>query len=107
MAKRSGTKKAGQFSFEVISEEKAQEELSELRSGKGGRASKYEPLADEAQNLAGDKVLKVTLGKNEVGGLRGYLRRRFGEKYTVKSSKIDGDEYMAFVFLTPEEAKGK
>lgn len=105
MAKRSGSKKAGQFSFEVISEEKAQEELSVLRSGKGGRASKYEPLADAAQGLSGDKVLKVKLGKNEVGGLRGYLRRRFGEKYTVKSSKVDGDEYMAFVFLTPEEAK--
>lgn len=105
MAKRSGTKKAGAFSFEVVSEEKAQEELSELRSGRGGRVSKYEPLADAAQKLAGDKVLKVKLDKNEVGGLRGYLRRRFGEKYTVKSSKIDGDEYMAFVFLTPEEAK--
>lgn len=107
MAKRSGSKKAGQFTFELISEDQANEELSELRSGKGGRASKYEPLANEAQNLTGDKVLKVTLGKNEVGGLRGYLRRRFGEKYTVKSSKIDGDDYMAFVLLTPEEAKGK
>lgn len=105
MAKRSGTKKAGQFSFDVVSEDKAQEELSELRSGRGGRVSKYEPLADAAQKLSGDKVLKVKLGKNEVGGLRGYLRRRFNEKYTVKSSKIDGDEYMAFVFLTPEEAK--
>ncbi len=107
MAKRSGTKKAGQFTFEVISEEQANEELSTLRSGKGGRASKYEPLAAEAQKISGDKVLKVKLGKNEVGGLRGYLRRRFGEKYTVKSSKIDGDDYMAFVLLTPDEAKGK
>ncbi len=107
MAKRSGTKKAGQFTFEVISEEQANEELSTLRSGKGGRASKYEPLATEAQKISGDKVLKVKLGKNEVGGLRGYLRRRFGEKYTVKSSKIDGDDYMAFVLLTPDEAKGK
>lgn len=103
MAKRSGSKKAGLFKFEVISEDQAQEELSELRSGKGGRSSKYEPLADAAQNITGDKVLKVKLGKNEVGGLRGYLRRRFGEKYTVKSSKVEGDEYMAFVFLTPQE----
>lgn len=107
MAKRTGSRKAGSFKFEVISDAQAQEELSGLRSGKGGRASKYEPLADAASGLTGDKVLKVELGKNEVGGLRGYLRRRFGEKFTVKSSKAEGDKFMAFVLLTPEETKKK
>jgi hypothetical protein len=52
-------------------------------------------------------VLKVELGKNEVGGLRGYLRRRFGERYTVKSSKAEGDKFVGFVLLTPEETKKK
>lgn len=104
MAKRTGSKKAGQFTFQVIPQEEAAEELSELRSGRGGRSSKYVPLAEAAQNLTGNKVLKVKLDKNEVGGLRGYLRRRFDEKYTVKSSKVDGDEYIAFVLLTPEQS---
>lgn len=103
MAKSTQTKKAGQFTFSVMTEENAQKELTKLRSGRGGRVSKYEPLAEEADKLTADKVLKVKLDKNEVGGLRGYLRRRFGEKFTVKSSKIDGDEYMAFILLTPEE----
>ena len=107
MAKRSGAKKAGAFKFEVISDQQAQQELSGLRAGKGGRASKYEPLAEAAQSLTGEKVLKVELGKNEVGGLRGYLRRRFGERYTVKSSKAEGDKFVGFVLLTPEETKKK
>lgn len=97
--------KRGKFQVEVVSEDAAQEELAELRSGRGGRTSKYKPLADEAQNLSDDQVMKVQVQKNEVGGLRGYLRRRFDDKYTVKSSKVDGDKYMAFVYLTPEDER--
>ena len=97
--------KHGQFDVEVVSEAEAQEELAELRSGRGGRVSKYKPLADRAQDLNEGEVMKVRLEKNEVGGLRGYLRRRFEDKYTVKSSKVDDDEYMAFVSLTPEEER--
>ena len=97
--------KRGKFDVQVVSEEEAQEELAELRSGRGGRTSKYKPLADEAQKLSEDQVMKVQVQKNEVGGLRGYLRRRFEDRYTVKSSKVDGDKYMAFVYMTPEDER--
>lgn len=97
--------KKGAFEVEVVSEEAAQEELAELRSGRGGRTSKYKPLADQAQDIDEGQVMKVKVKKNEVGGLRGYLRRRFDDKYTVKSSKLDGDDYMAFVYLTPEDER--
>ncbi len=55
MAKRTGSKKAGQFTFDVISDVKAQEELAELGGGRGGRTSKYDPLADAAQKLSDEK----------------------------------------------------
>lgn len=98
MAKSRQSKKAGQFTFSVLPEEDAELELRELRSGRGGRVSKYEPLAKAAAELASNEVIKVRVKKNEVGGLRGYLNRQYGEKYTVRSSKMDDDEYMAYVF---------
>lgn len=104
MAKRTASKKAGQYTFNIITESDAREELAQLRGGRGGRTSKYESLAEAAQELTGDKVLKVAVSKNEVGGLRGYLQRRFDEKFTVRSSKVDGDKFVAFILLTLEEA---
>lgn len=90
-------RKAGNFRFDMLTDEKAQEELSSLRSGRGGRTSKYGPLAAAAEKLGDGQVLRVKLKKNEVGGLRGYLQRRFGEKYEVRSSKAEKETYVAFV----------
>lgn len=90
-------KKANGFEIHIESADAALKELTELRSGRGGRESKYKPIADAAAKLAKDKVIKVPLAKNEVGGLRGYLSRNFGEEFEVKSSKTDSGEYMAFV----------
>ena len=103
MAPRKETKKAGQYTLAVITHNDAKEELADLRAGRGGRVSKYEPLAEAAQDLPPEQVLKVKVNKNEVGGLRGYLRRRFGETFTVMSNKVDGEGYMAFVLRTPSE----
>lgn len=96
-------KKQRSFDIERVTATKAKEELSDLRSGRGGRTSKYLPVAEEAQELNKGQVLKLKVKKNEVGGLRGYLRRRYGDQFTVKSSRLDGDEYMAFVFHSEDE----
>ncbi len=94
--------KDSRFSVERVAKEEAEQELSKLRSGRGGRVSKYAPVAEQAEDLDRGESLKVRLKKNEVGGLRGYLQRRFGEKFTVKSSRLEGDEYKAFVFYTDD-----
>lgn len=103
MAKKSGTKKAGNFTFDVITESDANEQLTALQAGRGRRSSKYKILAEAAQELTGDRVLKVKVRKNEVAGLRGYLSRRFEEKYTVKSARLNGDEFVVYISLTLQE----
>jgi len=94
--------KKNKFSVERVAKEEAEQELSKLRSGRGGRVSKYAPIADNAEDLKKGESLKVELKKNEVGGLRGYLQRRFGEKFTVKSSRLEGEDYKAFIFHTDD-----
>lgn len=108
MAKK---KETGGFEMVVETVDEMQKELNELRSGRGGRTSKYEPIAKAAEDLAKGKAIKVVLGKNEVGGLRGYLNRHHGEKYDVKSSKLedangkDTGQYAAFVVRTADIAE--
>lgn len=89
------------FKYEILSEEEAVQELTELRSGKGGRISKYQPLEELAEEKVDeDTVVRVELEKNEVGGLRGYLRRHHGEKYVVRSSRLPASKmYRAFIKL--------
>lgn len=82
-----------------VKQDTAQKQLTQLRKGKGGRTSKYEPIGREVKKLKKGEILPVEdLAKNEVGGLRGYIRRHFGEDYQVTSSRQDdGEHYTAFI----------
>ncbi len=97
------------FAIERIPADEAKDELSDLKSNRGGRNSKYSPVAKEAEELTDpDDAVRVTLTQNEVAGLRGYLQRHYGDRFTVRSSKLDdGNKYAAFVFLTKESVQGR
>lgn len=93
---------------EKLSIEEANQQLSQLRSGRGGRqSSMYAPLLEEADALNSGEALSDTVdGYARVSGLRSYLDRHRPEQFVVKASKAEGEEnkdqqeatYRVFVF---------
>ncbi len=97
-----------QLGASVVSDEDMESELKEARGGKGGRTSKYGPIAEFAEkNVTENKPLRLEGGMTEVSGLRGYLDRNYGDKYTVTSASKKGekDKYIIYVRLTTQEEK--
>lgn len=91
-------KKAGQFSVEVLSSEQAKAEMSS--AARKGRSSKYDSIGRAAERLTGDTVLKVRLEKKEVQPLRTYLRKRFENKYVLKTASTGKEGvFTGFIFL--------
>ncbi len=91
-------KKAGQFFVEVLSSEKARAEMSSA-AGRG-RSSKYDSIGRAAERLTGDTVLKVRLDKKEVQPLRTYLRKKFDNKYVLKTASTGKEGvFTGFIFL--------
>lgn len=89
-----------QFSSKKLSVDEAQKELANLRSGKGGRTSMYQPVLDEAREMDKGEVLKFTgTGKARVSGMRGFLDRYEPDTFVVRSAREDekGDKYTVFV----------
>lgn len=89
MAKSLPKKKSSRFDFETIS----QEEASDRRKQRGTRRSKYSPIGDQFESLTGDKVLAFQASKNEVQGVRNYMRRNFEGDHQVNSRRVDGDTF--------------
>lgn len=87
MAKTRASRKGRSFNFETLSKKEA----SERRSRKGTRRSKYSPIGEQFSNLGKDKVLAFEASKNEVQGVRNYMRRNFEGEYQLNSRR-SGDE---------------
>ncbi|MEL6443718.1 MAG: hypothetical protein AAF089_01675 [Bacteroidota bacterium] len=89
------------LNIKTISAKDAKNKLSELRSGRGGRTSKYHPVLEAVQGRRGTQVVTLdNLSPNEVQGLRAYLYRYLdSEEWTVKSARTDdsGNNYRVFV----------
>ena len=85
MAKARTKKSGGSFSFETISKSEA----SERRSRRGTRRSKYSIVGSQFEDLAKDKVLVFQASKNEVQGVRNYMRRNFDGQFKVNSRRAD------------------
>lgn len=90
-----------------ISVDEAMQELAELRSGRGGRVSKYHEYLEATEDLGKGEVYRdVVDGYNEVSGLRNYLDRHRPEQFVVKAVKHPDDKdkeqneakYKVFVF---------
>lgn len=96
MAKTKSSRKNTAFDFETISEKEA----TERRSVKGTRRSKYSPIGDQFQDLGTGKVLAFQANKNEVQGVRNYMRRNFEGVHKVNSRRAEGDMYEVHISRT-------
>lgn len=85
MAKARSKKSGDSFSFETISKTEA----DERRSRRGTRRSKYSVVGSQFEELAKDKVLVFKASKNEVQGVRNYMRRNFDGQFKVNSRRTD------------------
>lgn len=91
----------------TISVEDAVEQLTELRSGRGGRRSKYEDILDALDGMGKNEVYPSEVeGYSQVSSLRNSIQRRFDDEFVVKSSKAKEDAgkdqseatYKVFIF---------
>ena len=89
MAKTRSKRKSTSFDFETIS----QKEATDRRKKRGTRRSKYSPIGDQFASLGKDKVLAFAASKNEVQGVRNYMRRNFEGEHQVNSRRVDGDTF--------------
>ena len=90
------TKRKGSFDFETISAD----ESSERRSQRGKRRSKYSAVGDRFADLGKNKVLVFRASKNEVQGVRNYMRRNFQGEYQVNSRRKEDDSYEVHISKT-------
>lgn len=89
MAKTKSSRKNTAFDFQTISSTEA----TERRSVKGTRKSKYSPIGEQFKDLDKDKVLVFEANKNEVQGVRNYMRRNFDGDHKVNSRRSEGDMF--------------
>lgn len=89
MAKARTSKSNRSFSFETITKSEA----SDRRSRRGTRRSKYSVVGEQFEDLKKDKVLVFEASKNEVQGVRNYMRRNFDGQFKVNSRRTDGDHF--------------
>lgn len=89
MAARSDTRKNAPFEFETLS----QKEAADRRTQKGTRRSKYSPIGARFQSLGSNEVLAFKASKNEVQGVRNYMRRNFADEHQVNSRRLDDERF--------------
>ena len=89
MAKARSARKKSTFEFETITKNEA----TERRRQKGTRRSKYSPIGDQFSDLGENEVLAFQASKNEVQGVRNYMRRNFEGEHQVNSRRVDGDTF--------------
>lgn len=90
------TRKKTDFQFQTISKKEA----AERRKQKSTRRSKYSPIGDQFSELGKDQVLAFTASKNEVQGVRNYMRRNFEGEHQVNSRRVDGDTFEVHISRT-------
>jgi hypothetical protein len=79
----------GNFQIDTMSAKDAHDTLRHLRSGRGGRTSKYQPILDGLRDLKKGELLRVGgVGRMEVNALKAYLFRYIDrDAYKVKSAR--------------------
>lgn len=77
------------FEFQTISSKEA----SDRRSRRGQRRSKYSAVGEQFDALENDQVLVFQASKNEVQGVRNYMRRNFEGEHQVNSRRTEGDMF--------------
>ena len=79
------------FDIKTVSAREAHTKLSSLRSGRGGRTSKYAPILEAVQTAKKGQLVTVSgVRKNDVQALRSYLYRSLDrDEFKVKSAQDD------------------
>ena len=84
------------FSFEVVSDKDA----AARRTNRGQRRSKYSAIGDQVNGLKGSDVLAFEASKNEVQGIRNYMRRNFADAFKVYSRRSEGNNFEVHIAKT-------
>ncbi|MEM6325643.1 MAG: hypothetical protein AAF791_00860 [Bacteroidota bacterium] len=82
-----------EFDFETI----PSTEATKRKSQRGRRRSKYSPIGEKFEALSQDETLVFTATKNEVQGIRNYMRRNFDGEHAVSSRAAAGDNFEVFI----------
>jgi len=93
------------FSISTVSSKEAHQKLRTLRSGRGGRTSKFQPVLDEVLGSRKGQIVTVEgVDKNQVQTLRSFVYRHLDpEEWTVKSAKEkDSDRYTVAIGRTAD-----
>jgi hypothetical protein len=82
------------FSVKTVSSKEAHTTLRSLRSGRGGRTSKFQPVLNEVQATRKGQVVTVeNVAKNQVQTLRSFVYRHLDpDEWTVKSARQKGSD---------------
>ena len=101
MATRTSSAKgaSGGFQVDTISVKEGHDTLRQLRAGRGGRTSKYQPILDGLRDLKKGQLVRVGgVGRMEVNALRAYLFRYLDrDEYKVKSAREKGSDTFTIV----------
>ncbi len=84
------------FEFSVVSSDEA----ADRRSRRGLRKSKYSVIGDRFADLASSDVLVFEASKNEVQGIRNYMRRNFEDSFKINTRRGDGDMFEVHISKT-------
>ena len=84
------------FAFEIVSDTDA----AARRTTRGLRRSKYSTIGDQVKTITGSDVLTFVASKNEVQGIRNYMRRNFADAYKVYSRRSEGDNFEVHIAKT-------
>ena len=78
----------GDLSISTVPVKEAHAALKSLRAGRGGRASRYQPVVEAARKSKAGQVVTVTgVGKGQVQPLRTFVLRHLdGGEWKVKSA---------------------
>lgn len=91
--------------MEVKSKDEARDELSQLRSRRGGIVSKWKPFKEKFSDLDQGEAIVAEVGEyKNVSALRNYLQDKFGkDQVVVRSSSVDEDKTNYRVVITHPE----
>lgn len=90
MAKK---QKGKAFEFQTISKKEA----TSRKSQRGKRRSKYSPIGERFSDLGKSEVLTFSASKNEVQGIRNYMRRNFPDGHEVSSRRSADNSYEVYL----------
>lgn len=89
MAKTRRPQRASSFEFQTITKDEA----AKRRSQRGQRRSKYSVIGEKFNSLPKDEVLVFHAQKNEVQGVRNFMRRNFDDAFRMRSRRVEGDTF--------------